>query len=151
MWDNDRSSRRGDSEFVMEQNREGLSEMQQQRLWDIIYEHRTAFGTGPTDMGRRHILQHEIDTGTAHPKRQRPRRLPLMKQAAADQCLEEMRAAGVVEPSDSPWMSPVVLVKKKDGTWRYCVDFRQLNDITVKDSYPLHRVDESLDRCGSPR
>ncbi|KAJ7986814.1 hypothetical protein DPEC_G00332290 [Dallia pectoralis] len=57
-----------------------------------------------------------------------------------------MRAAGVVEPSESPWMSPVVLVKKKDGTWRYCVDFRQLNDITVKDSYPLPRVDESLDR-----
>ncbi|KAJ7998069.1 hypothetical protein DPEC_G00218710 [Dallia pectoralis] len=68
-----------------------------------------------------------------------------MKQAATDQCLEEMRAAGVVEPSESPWMSPVVLVKK-DGTWRYCVDFRQLNDITVKDSFPLPRVDESLDR-----
>ncbi|KAJ8015005.1 hypothetical protein DPEC_G00021650 [Dallia pectoralis] len=132
--------------LVMEQNQEGLTETQQRQLWDIIYKHLAAFATGPTDMGRTHILQHEIDTGISHPIRQRPRRLPLMKQAAADQCLEEMRAAGVVEPSESPWMSPVVLVKKKDGTWRYCVDFRQLNDITVKDSYPLPRVNESLDR-----
>ncbi|KAJ8014587.1 hypothetical protein DPEC_G00017180 [Dallia pectoralis] len=132
--------------LVMEQNQEGLTETQQRQLWDVIYEHRAAFATGPTDMGRTHILQHEIDTGISHLIRQRPRRLPLMKQAAADQCLEEMHAAGVVEPSESPWMSPVVLVKKKDGTWRYCVDFRQLNDITVKDSYPLPRVDESLDR-----
>ena len=71
---------------VMEQNKDGLSKVQQQQLWDIFYEHRAAFATAPTDMGRTHIIYHNIDT--AHPIRQRPQQLPLRKQAAADQCLE---------------------------------------------------------------
>ena len=52
---------------------------------------------------------------------------------------------GIVEPSNSPWASPIVLVSKKDGTTRFCVDYRMLNDVTVKDGYPLPRVDECLD------
>ena len=56
-----------------------------------------------------------------------------------------MRDQGVIEPSQSPWTSPVVLVKKKDRTTRFCVDYRQLNDITKKDSHPLPRIDDTLD------
>ena len=67
------------------------------------------------DLGHTHV-KHKFDTGTAHPILQWPQRLPLMKQTAADQCLEEMHKAGMAEPSERPWMSPVVLVQKKDGT-----------------------------------
>lgn len=63
-----------------------------------------------------------------------------------DHCLEEMKAARIIEPLESPWASPVVLVPKKDGSWWFCVDFRQLNEVTIKDSYPLLPVDESLDK-----
>ena len=56
-----------------------------------------------------------------------------------------MLNAGVIEPPGSPWMSPVVLVKKKDGTTRFCVDYRQLNNVTLKDSYPLPRIEDTLD------
>ena len=56
-----------------------------------------------------------------------------------------MLEKGIVEPSNSPWASPIVLVSKKDGTTRFCVDYRKLNDVTVKDGYPLPRVDECLD------
>jgi len=51
----------------------------------------------------------------------------------------------VIEPSAGPWASPVVLVKKKDDTWRFCVDFRRLNAVTKKDVYPLPRIDDALD------
>lgn len=54
-------------------------------------------------------------------------------------------ADGVVEESCSPWASPVVLVRKKGGQWRFCIDYRRLNSVTIKDSHPLPRVDDSLD------
>ena len=60
-------------------------------------------------------------------------------------CVAEMLTGGQIEVSDSPWSSPVVLVTKKDGGTRFCVDYRQLNDATVKDAYPLPRIDDTLD------
>ena len=58
---------------------------------------------------------------------------------------------GVIEESNSPWASPVVLVRKKDNTLRYCIDYRRLNAVTRKDSYPLPRIDESLDSLKNAR
>ena len=54
-------------------------------------------------------------------------------------------SSGVIEPSESPWASSIVLVRKKDGSLRYCIDYRQLNDLTIKDSYPLLRTQDCLD------
>ncbi|KAG5885995.1 hypothetical protein JTB14_025389 [Gonioctena quinquepunctata] len=87
--------------------------------------------------GRTNVVQHKTDTGGARPIRQSARRLPLAKKEEADKIVSDMGKEGVIEPSDSPWSSPVVLVKKKDGSTRFCVDYRQLNNVTKKDSYPL--------------
>ena len=61
------------------------------------------------------------------------------------ECVAEMLTGGQIDPSDSPWSSPVVLVTKKDGGTRFCVDYHRLNDATVKDAYPLPRIDDTLD------
>lgn len=136
-------------EALLESNKEGLSTEQQQRLWDLLYEFRSIFATSPPDLGRTHLIQHEMDTGTAHPIRQHPRRIPLNKQVAAEQYVAEIRATGVIKPSNSSWVSPVVMVPKMGAQgWRFCVDFRPVNEIIVKDLYPLPRVNDALDGIG---
>lgn len=92
------------------------------------------------------LVQHSRRTGTACPIRQPARQIPLAKQGEVDDMLRTMLEEGVIEPSESPWVSPVVLVKKKDGTTRFCVDYRRLNEVTKKDSYPLPRIDDILDK-----
>lgn len=113
------------------------------------------FALTEEEEGLTHLVQHEFDTGDARPIKTRPSRLPLAHQAAADSVIDEMLTAGIIKPSDSPWASGVVMVnKKKSQKMRFCVDYRTLNNVTKKNSYPFPRIDESLDSClarpGSP-
>ena len=94
--------------------------------------------------GRTNLVKHRIYTGEAHPIKQPPRKLPLLKQQEAEKLVGTILKEGVIEESNSPWSSPVVLVAKKDGSLRFCVDYRKLNDVTKKDSYPLPRIDDTL-------
>ena len=71
--------------------------------------------------------------------------MALEKRAAATEEIERMEKAGIIERSTSPWASPVVLVKKKSGDWRFCLDYRLLNNTCYKDAYPLPRIDDCLD------
>ena len=96
-------------------------------------------------MGGTDYVEHTIDTGDSRPIRLQPHRLPISKQDCETQEVQKMLKRGIVEPSSSPWASPVVLVTKKDGSTRFCVDYRKLNDVTRKDAYPLPRIDDTLD------
>jgi len=85
-----------------------------------------------------------VEIESSSPIKQAPRRIPFHLRKDVDMVIEEMRQQ-VIEESCSPWVSPAVLVKKKDGSIRFCVDFRKLNAITKKDSYPIPRIDDLLD------
>ena len=87
----------------------------------------------------------------ARPFKEPVRRLNNEKKRIADEQIKEMVKQGIIQRSNSPFASAIVLVKKGDGTYRFCIDFRKLNDITVKDSFPLPRIDESLDKLGSAK
>jgi transposase InsO family protein len=116
-----------------------------ERLNELLVEYESIFSTTDHDLGRTMISQHRIDTGDSRPVRQSLRRQPLPYQAAIDAQLDQMLATGVVEPAASEWAANVVLAKKKDGSLRFCIDYRKLNNQTRKDSYPLPRIDACLD------
>ena len=130
--------------FVLDACRE-LPQSHKEEVKNLIARFQDIFETGDGTKGRTNIVEHRIDTGDARPIRQVPRRLPLAKREEAEKIVRDMERDGVIEPSKSPWISPVVLVKKKDGTSRFCVDYRLLNSVTKKDSYPLPRIDDTLD------
>lgn len=132
-------------EELFQRSCEGLDVDQKRQLRDLLNCFADIFAAKDKDCTHTNLVQHEIDTGEATPIRLRPRRLPFAKRAAAEKQIQEMLEAGVIEPSSSPWAAPVVLVRKKDGTWRFCVDYRRLNQVTRKDSYPLPRIDDALD------
>ena len=92
---------------------------------------------GSTLTGHTDAVEHNIDTGDSRPIRCAPRIMSPQKIKQEEVCVDEMLTGGQIEPSDSPWSAPVVLVMKKDGGTRFCVDYRRLNLATVKDAYPL--------------
>ena len=115
-------------------------------LAGLLTEYSTVFSTGDGDVGRTTLVEHSIpvEEGT-RPIRQPPHRLGPEKEAEAERQVTELLEKGLVEPAGGAWSSPVVLVRKKDGKWRFCVDYRRLNAVTQQDAYPLPRIDDSLD------
>ena len=108
------------------------------------------FSQGEDDLGCTPLLEHTIET-QGPPLRQPYRRQnPAVRREEMAQ-VQQMLASDVIRPSNSPWASPVVMVKKKDGSLRFCVDFRQLNAATVKDAHPLPRIDDLLDALHGAR
>ncbi|UYV77538.1 PSEN1 [Cordylochernes scorpioides] len=83
------------------------------------------------------ITKHKIETGNHQPIKHRPYGVSPTERQAIQMEVDKMLDAGIIRHSEGPWSSPVILVKKKDGNWRFCVDYRQLNKVTKKDVYPL--------------
>ena len=125
-----------------------LSEEETTTLMALLDEFQDVYSRGANDLGKTSKVYHKIPTGDARPIKQGSRRLPYHQRREVETNLDAMVKNGVVTPSTSPWSSPIVLVKKKDGTTRFCVDYRKLNDVTRKDAYPLPRIDETLDALG---
>jgi hypothetical protein len=122
-----------------------LNDEEIKQVKGLLAEYQDIFIKPDGELGRTDKVKHKIETKDALPIRQRPRRIPLHMQDEVDKIIEDMLEKKIIEPSKSPWQSPVVLVKKKDGNLRFCIDYRKLNEVTVKDSYNIPNIAQSLD------
>ena len=96
-------------------------------------------------LGYTDVITHKIDTGDTAPIRQYPRRFPYAYREEVNKQISDTLEKGVIQQSNSPWVSPIVLVKKKYGKIRFCVDYRKLNAATKRDAHPLPRIDDLID------
>ena len=111
----------------------------------LLLNFEDIFATSDLDIGIFNgEMKHRIDTQEYHPVKQRMRRTPLGFEKEEEH-LEELLQKGNVEPSSSEWTSPPVLVRKKDGKLGFCIDYRKLNNVTVKDAFPIPKIESYLD------
>ncbi|KZS19683.1 Uncharacterized protein APZ42_013855 [Daphnia magna] len=104
------------------------------------------FASKDSKLGNTNLIKHTIDTEGRGPIRQRPYRVTNNQRKLLEDKAQEMLDAKVIRYSQSPWASLVVLAEKKNGEVRFCVDYRKLNSITKKDSFPMPCIDETLDK-----
>ena len=126
----------------------GLSASELGQLQQTVLEAHDVFALSDGELGCTGIVKHHTDTEGHPPIKQHVRRTPFIQQEKITQMVADMEAQGVIQPSISLWASPIVLVPKKDGSTKFCVDYRRLNAITRKDVYPLPRIDDILDTLG---
>ena len=118
---------------------------EQKEAKNLILEYGSLFVLKDTDLGRTDKVKHSIKLDDYTPFKERYRCIPPHQYEEVKQDLKEMLEIGAISKSKSPWASVVVLVRKKDGSLRFCIDLRKLNARTVKDAYLLPRIEETLD------
>ena len=123
---------------------ECLSPLQQQQLNKLFCEFSDVFSQEEDDLGSTPLLEHAIETHGPPLRQPYRRQNPAVRREEMAQ-VQQMLTSNVIRPSNSPWASPVVMVRKKDGSLRFCMDFRQLKAATIKDAHPLPRIDDLLD------
>ena len=131
-----------------------LDVKQRDLLITILQQNESAFQWDANEIGRTHLVEHCIPTGNINPIQQRQYPIPSVARENMNSQVNEMLKKNFIRPSVSPWRSPVLLVKKKmtDGSigFRFCIDLKKVNSVTLKDSYSLPRISDSVDAlCGA--
>ena len=131
----------------------GINLLQQDRtkLYSSLCEYHDVFVLEEGEQGETALDQMDIDTGDARPKRQPVRHTPFAARQEIARQLKQTQEQNVIYPSDSPWASPVILVRKKDSLLHFCIDYRSLNLVTKSDPFPLPRIDDLLDQLGKAK
>ena len=136
---------------ILEEEAMPLTHAEKEKLLHVLLEHHDAFALDEKERGETDLAPFKIDTGDAPARKQPARRIPFAVREEVNRQLKRMMETRVIQPSHSPWASPIVLVKKKDGNVRFCVDYRALNAVTKADTFPLPRIDDLLDQLGQAK
>ena len=110
---------------------------QEMRMKDILHEFKDVFSKSKLDLGYNNSFEHRIETGSAAPIACSPRRVPVALEDKVDQLVQQLLQQKIIRPSVSPWNSPIVVVSKKNGEVRMCVDYRRLNAVTKRPIFPI--------------
>jgi hypothetical protein len=134
---------------LKDEKKAGVHALMEKKLEDVlvVYEYPDVFPDELPGMPPDRDIEFIIDLvpGTG-PIAKRPYRMAADELAELKKQLQELTDKGFIRPSASPWGSPVLFVKKKDGSMRMCVDYHSLNAVTIKNKYPLPRIDDLLDQ-----
>ena len=117
----------------------------QQQVHELLMEFQDIFALSNLELGKTNLVKHHIPVTNPVPFKDRHTRIPPSQFEPLRKLLKNMEEVGAIRKSNSPWSSSIVLVKKKDGNLRFCIDLRKLNARTVKDAYALPRIEETLD------
>ena len=115
------------------------------KLRNLVMRFSEVISLNDLDLGSTDLTTHKINLKTEIPIKSSPYKTNHLMRREIETQIRKMSDANVIEESDSPFASPVVLVRKKDGTYRFCIDFRKLNEQTIKDAYPIPRIDEVIE------
>ena len=118
---------------------------QKERARALLTKYSFLFAMGSMDLGKTDLVKHHIELTNYTPIKDRYRRIPPQQYEEVRKHLKEMLDIGAIRCSNSPWASPIVLVRKKDGSLRFCIDLRKLNAWNVKDAYSIPRINDALD------
>ena len=136
----------------MEHLRGKVTDEQLEATKDVLDRNQNVFLKHKADIGCCNFVEHDVELElSAVPHREGARRMTHNKSDACRKEIETLLEYDMIERYKSPWACGVVMVKKKVGQLRFCCDFRYLNSVTVKDAYPIPRIDESLSKLGDAK
>ena len=125
-----------------------LHSVQRKELAEVITQYREVFPDVPS---KTNLIEHDVDVGDSAPIKQHPYRVSPMKKELLDKKVQYMLKNDIIEESQSNWSSPCILVPKHDGGFRFCTDFRKVNDKTKSDSVPIPRIADCIDQIGNAK
>ena len=128
-----------------------LNPKETEKLKNLLTDFQDVFADKSGTISQTNYAEHTIDVGDTKPIKLAPRRVPIAQKEIVKNEIKKMLDQNIIEPSNSPWSSPIVLVTKPDNTIRFCIDYRKLNAVTKKDAYPLPRIAEALDTLSSEK
>ena len=130
---------------------ESIGVTEREATMNVIKKHKEVFSMFKMDLRRTNLVEHQMTTTDEVPMEFKTRRVPIGLEDEVDKMIDELRKTGVIRPSNSPWNFPIVVVKKKNGDNRMCVDYRALNAKTARPIYPIPSSEDIFDSIGKAK
>ena len=135
-----------DEEFEQNFKIGKVEEEQENEIRRLIEKYKEICAISSTKLGKTNVVKHRINTGDHEPIAQKQFRADKKRRTIIKEEVDKMLKDGIIKKSEGPWSSPVVIVTKKDGSARFCIDYRKVNNITITDAHPLPRIDDLLEQ-----